>query len=137
MPTLIPPLLQRRSSDEYAPLPRSATDLRAIARLAGRLPDAARAVGLTEPDYAYDRRGTAATLRAVDAAHGGGFFAVPVEAETDLDAAAAAFRGDAPVIDVQTHLIDPSRWGGAWSATAPSGSPSGWAPAAEVNRGSG
>jgi predicted TIM-barrel fold metal-dependent hydrolase len=115
MPTLIPPLLQRRSTDEYEPLPRSAADLRAIARLAERLPDAARAVSLTEPDYAYDRRGTAATLRALDAAHGGGFFAVPVEAESDLDAAAAAFRGDAPVIDVQTHLIDPSRWGGAGS----------------------
>ncbi len=115
MPTTIPPLLQARSTDEYVPLPRSVPDLRAIAHLTERIPDLARALGLPEPVYAYDRRGTAATLRAVDAAHGGGFFSIPVEAETDLDAADAAFRGASPVIDVQTHLIDPSRWGGAGS----------------------
>ena len=77
MPTTIPPLLQARSTDEYAPLPRSVPDLRAIAHLTDRIPDLARALGLPEPVYAYDRRGTAATLRAVDAAHGGGFFSIP------------------------------------------------------------
>jgi hypothetical protein len=66
-------------------------------------------LGLTEPDYFADRRGTAATLRALDAATGGGFFAVPAGAETDPAAADAAFDGSAPVIDVQTHLVRPSR----------------------------
>jgi len=115
MSTIVPPLLQARSTDEYEPLPRSAADGRAIAALDECIPDAARALGLSEPVYAYDRRGTAATLRAVDAAHGGGFFAVPEEAERDLAAADDAFRGNLPVIDVQTHLIDPGRWGGAGS----------------------
>jgi len=115
MPTIVPPLLQPRSSDEYLPLPYSRADRRALAALADRVPQAARAAGLAEPVYAYDRRGTAATLRAIDAAHGGGFFEIPAEAETDLAAANAAFDGDLPVIDVQTHLIDPSRWGGAGS----------------------
>jgi predicted TIM-barrel fold metal-dependent hydrolase len=111
----VPPLLQPRSTDEYAPVARTEADRRALAALDERVPGAAQAVGLPERVYAHDRRGTAATLRAIDAAHGGGFFAVPVEAETDLAAADDAFRGDLPVIDVQTHLVDPGRWGGAGS----------------------
>jgi predicted TIM-barrel fold metal-dependent hydrolase len=110
--TLVPPLLQKRCTDEYAPLPRSDADRRALCDLEERAPNAARAVGLPERVYALDRRGTAATLRAVDAAHGGGFFAVPAEAEKDLAAADEAFRGNVPVVDVQTHLVDPGRWGG-------------------------
>ncbi len=49
-------------------------------------------------------------LRALDAAHGGGFFSLDEATETDEDAAAAAFSGNAPVVDVQTHFIDPGRW---------------------------
>jgi hypothetical protein len=56
--------------------------------------------------------GTAATLRAIEAAHGGGFFPVDEAALTDPDAADAAFAGGAPVIDVQTHLVDATRWVG-------------------------
>lgn len=55
------------------------------------------------------RRGTAATLRALDVESGGGFFEVSFEAELDDEAAAAAFAGSSPVIDVQTHLVRPSR----------------------------
>ena len=113
--SLVPPLLQARCTDEYAPLPPSTADRHALGALAERLPRSACAVGLPERVYAYDRRGTAATLRAVDAAHGGGFFAVPAEAELDLAAAEDAFRGGLPVIDVQTHLVDPGRWGGPGS----------------------
>ena len=59
---------------------------------------------MAAPDHAADRRGTAATLRAIDAAHGGGFFAVPEQRELELEAADAAFarrragdrRADAP-----------------------------------------
>ncbi len=99
MTAVVPPLLQRRSSDEYLPLPPSRAELVAAASLE-----------LGAPEHAVDRRATAATLRAVDAAHGGGFFDVPAEAETDLVAAEEAFRGSAPVVDVQTHLVDPGRW---------------------------
>ena len=53
------------------------------------------AVDRSAAEYALDRRGTAATLRAIDAAHGGGFYDVPDGAVHDLDAAEAAFRGDA------------------------------------------
>jgi hypothetical protein len=67
-------------------------------------------------DHALDRRGTAATLRAIDDAHGGEFFAVPERAVYEVEAAEDAFRGDAPVIDVQTHLVDPRRWVGAGAA---------------------
>jgi hypothetical protein len=48
-------------------------------------------------------------LRALDAEAGGGFYAVAAEAESDDDVAAAAFAGPSPVIDVQTHLVRPSR----------------------------
>jgi predicted TIM-barrel fold metal-dependent hydrolase len=69
-------------------------------------------VGLSVPDYVLDRRGTAAALRAIDASHGGGFYDVAEAATIDDDAASAAFAGGAPVVDVQTHLVDPARWAG-------------------------
>jgi hypothetical protein len=108
--------LRRAASDEYAPVPWSARDRRALARLAVDLPTRARAVGMATDEYRFDRRGTAATLRAIDAEHGGGFFAVPELATFDVAAAEAAFGGVAPVVDVQTHLVDPQRWSGAHAA---------------------
>ena len=116
MDLVVPPLLRKMASDEYAPLPWRAVDHRAATSASTVIADAAGRLGLREPDYARDRRGTAATLRSIDAAHGGGFFAVPEAAVLDLDAADAAFRGRAPVIDVQTHLVDPTRWVGAGAA---------------------
>ncbi len=101
-PVIVPPLLQRRATDEYAPPPWSGREREALARLA-----------FSSPADALDRRGTAATLRAIDAAHGGGFYDVPEDATLDLDAAEAAFGGDAPVIDVQTHFVDPGQWHGS------------------------
>ena len=59
------------------------------------------------------RTGTAATLRAIDAEARRRVLRVPVEAETDADAADDAFASTGPVIDVQTHLVDPARWHGA------------------------
>ncbi len=111
--TTVPPLLRSAASDEYAPVPWSGPQRRAAARVADALASDARALGMAEHELAADRRGTAATLRALDAEHGGGFFAVPESATRDLDAAEAAFAGNAPVIDVQTHLVDPGRWSGA------------------------
>jgi predicted TIM-barrel fold metal-dependent hydrolase len=112
----VPPLLRPRSSDEYAPVPYGRADRRAVAGAAAAIEDAARRLRLAVPDLARDRRGTAATLRAIDAVHGGGFYVVPERAVHELEAAADAFDGDAPVIDVQTHLVDPTRWVGAGAA---------------------
>lgn len=121
MRTTVPPLLRRAASDEYAPLPWSERDQRAIERLTRELPDRARIVGMVTDEYRFDRRGTATTLRAIDAEHGdvegaGGFYAVPEAATLDIAAAEHAFEGAAPVVDVQTHLVDPQRWTGSHAA---------------------
>jgi hypothetical protein len=110
---IVPPLLRARSSDEYSPLPWSHADRGAIAAFDELTAATAGRIALSAAEYALDRRGTAATLRAVDAAHGGGFYPVPDAATIDEDAAAAVFGGSAPVVDVQTHLVDPARWAGA------------------------
>jgi predicted TIM-barrel fold metal-dependent hydrolase len=104
MTKAVPPLLWPRSSDEYAPVPWDA-----------RLHRAASLASDAVDDFA-DRRGTAATLRALDTVAGGGFYAVPAEAERDAQAAELAFAPTGPVIDVQTHLIDPARWQGEGAA---------------------
>jgi uncharacterized protein len=116
----VPPLLRAAATDEYVPLPWSVRDLRAIDRLERDLPARARAVGMSADEFRFDRRGTAATLRAIDTEHGGGFFDVPETATLDSAAAEAAFAGTTPVIDVQTHLVDPARWTGS-HATALAG----------------
>jgi uncharacterized protein len=100
----VPPLLARRSSDEYDPLPWRAVDRFAL--------------GTMSDDPGEGRLLTAATLRAIDGAHGGGFYPVPIEAEHDRAAADATFGGSAPVIDVQTHLVSPARWGRGGTALA-------------------
>ena len=106
-----PPLLRRRSSDEYTPLPYTAADRSALARLDERVPTRARAAGLTPRSYVEGRRGTAATLRAVNEAAGEQFYDVPADAEIDEAAADAALGGrpGSVVVDVQTHLAMPSR----------------------------
>src|SRR5437660_1105914 len=114
---IVPSLLRARSSDEYAPLPWSAADRVAIGRYDAIASAAARGLGRSAREYAVDRRGTAATLRAIDVAHGGGFYAVPERATRDLDEAEAAFGGTGPVVDVQTHLVDPAlEWRGRGGA---------------------
>lgn len=64
---------------------------------------------------AGERSATAIALRALDAEAGGGFFDVPVDAERDDDVAAVAFDDPTgtPVVDVQTHLVNPGRFTGA------------------------
>ncbi len=109
---VIPNLLRARSSDEYAPLPWSAADREAIARFGMATAVVAPRLSQSAGEYAVDRRGTAASLRAIDAAHGGGFYAVPAAAVDDLEAAESTFAGRGPVVDVQTHLVDPARWTG-------------------------
>lgn len=113
---VVPSLLRPRSSDEYAPMPWSAADRDAIARYDTVAAHLATVVAGSAQEYAHDRRGTAASLRAIDAAHGGGFYDVPELATHDIEAAEAAFRGVGPVVDVQTHLVDPARWTGSGAA---------------------
>jgi predicted TIM-barrel fold metal-dependent hydrolase len=116
MRSVVPPLLRRLASDEYAPLPVGPGDERTAAHLNEMVDAAAGALRLSSHSYAVDRRGTAATLQAIDEAHGGGFFEVPDRALHELEAADNAFSGTAPVIDVQTHLVDPARWVGPGAA---------------------
>ena len=116
MEPVVPPLLTRASTDEYAPMPASGADRLAADRANEIIHPAAARLGMTASAYAVDRRGTAATLRAIDSAHGGGFFDVPDRALHETEAADAAFGGHAPVIDVQTHLVDPARWVGPGAA---------------------
>lgn len=111
-----PLLLSARSSDEYLPVPYSRRDLRALTQHATAAEGAARRLHMSRQEYAADRRDTAATLRAIDDAHGGGFFEVPEAATLELDAAEAAFGGGAPVVDVQTHLVDADAWAGPGAA---------------------
>lgn len=104
-PPRLPVFLQRRNTDEYTPPPRSELDLRVVQRVKDKGPGAAARLGVSVGDYWSGRRGTAAGLRALDQAWGGGFYSVPTEAELDRDAAEAALGGDQLVIDVQTHYI--------------------------------
>lgn len=101
----VPLALQRRSNDEYAPEPYTERDLEAIARVQAHAPEAANKHGIGVGEYAQSRMGTAAALRAIDQAWGGGFYAIPPEAETDRAAADEALGGDGLVIDVQAHFI--------------------------------
>ena len=112
-PRSVPPLLAPRSSDEYQPQPLRRIDRLVIDTVETDAVSASARHGLAMDRYLATRMGTAATLRAIDAAHGGGFYDVDAEAEADPVAADAAFAGLGPVIDVQTHLVRPSR-----SATA-------------------
>jgi predicted TIM-barrel fold metal-dependent hydrolase len=109
---VLPALLRPLHSDEYRPLRPHRALARAHAHVAAALPDVARAVALDRLTYAHDRRATALALRAIDDAHGGGFYAIDPAAVHDTAAADAAFGGRGPVVDVQTHLVDPALWHG-------------------------
>ncbi|GMU77497.1 MAG: hypothetical protein AMXMBFR46_02970 [Acidimicrobiia bacterium] len=113
MGVLVPPLLGRRHSDEFVAPAWTRADRRAIARVAGSVERRASRLGISPQTYLGGRLGTAATLRAIDSEAGGGFYAVPPEAEHDRSAADAAFAGDEVVVDVQTHLVRPSMAAGS------------------------
>jgi uncharacterized protein len=101
----LPSFLERRSSDEYAAPPLSPRDERARADTRERGAANAARTGVAPGAYWASRRGTAAGLRALNAAAGGEWYRVPAEAEVEADAADACFAGEAPVIDVQTHFV--------------------------------
>ena len=104
----VPSLLRPRSSDEYAPVPWDDKLSRAADLVGDRLGERALATD--------DRRTTAAVLRALDEVAGGGFYPIPAEAEHDLAVANEVFAPTGPVIDVQTHIVDPARWHGDGAA---------------------
>lgn len=111
--TISAPLLRRRANDEFRAPRRTRAERAAGAATAADLADLAHHTGLDVRAVIGDRRVTASTLRRLDEAHGGGWFDVPDAATVDADAADACFSGAAPVVDVQTHLVDARRFGGA------------------------
>ena len=102
-PTKLPVFLRRLSNDEYLPPLQSAPVRRAVAQVRAEAPEAATRLSMSLGDYWSGRQGTAAALRAIDEAWGGGFYNIPTEAALDKHAADAALGGDQLVIDVQTH----------------------------------
>ena len=100
----LPLVLQPRGNDEFRPIPWSERDLAAVARTVARA-EAEGRTPLGQRRFAESRRGTAAALRAIDEAWGGGYYHISPEAESDAEAAHAAFAGDEIVIDVQTHYV--------------------------------
>jgi uncharacterized protein len=113
----LPSFLERLSSEEYAPPPLTPRDeaARADTRERGRA-NAAR-TDAAPATYWASRRGTAAGLRALNAAAGREWYRVPAEAELDAQAADACFAGAAPVIDVQTHFVSDRPECVSWNRT--------------------
>jgi hypothetical protein len=103
----LPLALQRRSTDEYTPLPYHPANLAVVERVRDRGPLAAARLSMSLGDYWSGRQGTAAALHELNEAWGGGFYNVPSEAALDRAAADGALGGDQLVIDVQTHWIAP------------------------------
>ncbi len=108
-PPRLPLVLQRRSTDEYRPLPYSTHGYRAVAQVRAQGPRHATRLSMSSGDYWSSRQGTAAALRALDEAWGGGFYNVPPEAALDRAAADEALGGNQLVIDVQTHYVSDRR----------------------------
>ena len=104
-----PPLLRTRGTDEFRMPAPGAREREARARVQAAVASRAHRLGLPAARYLAARTGTAASLRAIDMAAGGGFYAVPPEAEDDADAADETFRVAGPVVDVQTHYVASAR----------------------------
>jgi predicted TIM-barrel fold metal-dependent hydrolase len=102
---LLPSFLRRLSTDEYVAPPHDEAAQRAAHTVRTGGAEDARRLGISARDYWSSRAGTAAGLIALNEASGGVYYEVPPEAKTDSGAASEAFRGDGPVIDVQTHYV--------------------------------
>ncbi len=104
----LPLILQRRSTDEYSPLPYHPLNLPVAARVWAEGPKQAARLSMSLADYWSGRQGTAAALSALNDTWGGSFYNVPPEAALDRAAADNALGGDQLVIDVQTHYVGDS-----------------------------
>ena len=102
---LLPMFLRRLTNGEYAPVPHTPLQRRVVAQIRAEAPKAATRLSLPLADYWASRQGTAAALRALDEAYGGGFYNIPEAAALDRNAADAALGGNQLVIDVQTHYV--------------------------------
>jgi predicted TIM-barrel fold metal-dependent hydrolase len=107
-----PTLIAGLASEEYAPVAPGPAELRARDAFTQKAAQSDLSSRAAVRDLVAGRTSTAAVLRTLDRAAGGGFFAIPAEAEQADAAADLAFnRGpDGYVIDVQTHLVNPDRW---------------------------
>jgi predicted TIM-barrel fold metal-dependent hydrolase len=126
----LPAFLERLASDEYAPPPLSPRDERARALTRERGLENAARTAAAPAAYWASRRGTAAGLRALNAAAGHDWYRVPAVAELDAQAADACFAGDDVVIDVQTHFVADrpacARWNRELRAMYTSVAPTWW-----------
>ena len=104
-PPLLPTFLQQLHTDEYPPVPYTPRISRVVEKMRAEGPELASRLSLSLGDYWFSRRGTAAGLRALDEAWGGGFYNVPPEALLDEGAAEEALGGGQLVVDCQTHYI--------------------------------
>ena len=64
-PARLPLVLQRRSTDEYTPLPYHPFNLPAVARVRAEGPKQAARLSMSLADYWSDRQGTAAALTQI------------------------------------------------------------------------
>ena len=101
----LPLVLQRRSTDEYLPLPYHPINHQVVAKVRADGPKHAGRLSMSLADYWSGRQGTAAALSALNETWGTGFYNVTPEAALDRAAADSALGGDQLVIDVQTHYI--------------------------------
>ncbi len=101
----LPLPLQRRSSDEFAPLPYGRRDRGAVSRVSAQAPPSARRLGMPLAAWCAGRMGTAASLRALNAEWDDEFYVVPEAAVHDADAADECLGGGELVFDVQTHYV--------------------------------
>jgi hypothetical protein len=108
----LPSLIAGLSSEEYDPVAPDRAELLAREAVSARVAQARCSSGAAVRNVLDGRTTTATVLRTFDAEAGGGFFAVPMEAEHSEKVAEATFaRGNGSyVIDVQTHLVSPKRW---------------------------
>ena len=114
----LPVFLRQLTNGEFSPVPHTPLQRRVVAQVRAEGPRSATRLSLPLADYWSGRQGTAAALRALDEAYGGGFYNVPEQAALDREAADEALGGDQLVIDAQTHYISErapyDEWGSAF-----------------------
>ena len=101
----LPVFLRQLTNGEYTPVPHTPLQRRVVDQMRAEGPRSATRLSLPLADYWTSRQGTAAGLRTLDEAYGGGFYNIHEAAALDREAADEALGGDQLVIDVQTHFI--------------------------------
>ena len=104
---VLPPFLRPLHTDEFGPQPREERHQRACDAAQKAVEAIAARQQRPAPIAARSQCATAAGLRALNAEWGDEFFAVPEDATHSDAAAADAFGGVGPVVDVQTHFLAP------------------------------